>query len=156
MYKVRQSARPVFTYDWENDLQSDLVDRIKSEITRYLRLQGYKRMIYKITDVMETVAYVNEDVPFRNEPILLDDGGSVIPATAKRLEKIGRLSEDNELGLLGDRVLKIAIRDAYGKNKYLHFDILGIICQRIPLLETGEDRPVQPDTVVYALKRFIN
>ena len=55
------------------------------------------------------IAYSKDDVPFRQEPILIDEGSIVGP---------------NGLPLVS-----IVIRDAEGKNKKLHDDVLGLLAR---------------------------
>ncbi len=114
-----------------NSLPSQIVDRFKASLEEQLAKRGYLPLPY--SSQPDTKAYIKRDVPFRQEPILIDDGG----------ERIG--------GLL---VLKVAVREAKGENAALDQLVRGLlISYRIEDPTLGASQPCQEGTKVYALKR---
>ena len=131
--EVGDTPRISFLQNFGNDLESHFVNQFKYELVDMLRKNGYRPVPYSLggTDV---VAYEMEEVPFRQEPIIIDDGRTIIER---------------------DKVLKIAVRDAHGANRSLHDRVLELLHSHVLHdLEPGSDMPCEEGTVVYALKRF--
>lgn len=156
---VRRDARYALQPDsFGNDLEAQEADRFKAELIGMLEQEGYSKRIYRTGNGMEAIAYLRGDTPFRHEPLLLDDGGSILPSSSghviRLLEKGGqpRGPKDDEEPLTGDRVLKIAIRHAEGANQSLHGQVLRLLATYNifdPQADEGDE-----GTVVYAFKRF--
>ena len=107
-----------------------------SRLVEYLLSEGYYPVSYdghQGPTRTGATAYTKEDVPFRTEPILIDDC---------------RVGPDNT------PVLKIVIRDAEGMNKLLH----DTVCQLLAEYGITEPKdcarqPPEKGTRVYALRR---
>ncbi len=125
-----------------------------------LEKEGYKARVYRVDQDVEAIAYIKDEVPFREEPILLDDGGSILPQSGgevnRLLSKIGNPQDPDDIEPMGgDYVLKIAIRDANGKNEALHDIVVRLLAKYgIVNPSDGVYSPPVEGTVVYALKRF--
>lgn len=159
--QVRRDARYCLRPDsFGDDLESSKVDEFKAELVDMLEARGYKERVYRMDQDMETIAYIKDKVPFRKEPILLDDGGSIIPQSEEQLcgllSKIGKPHDPNDIDPMGgDYVLKIAIRDAGESNEALHDTIVRLLV-KYGIVNPNDESFCPPieGTIVYALKRF--
>ena len=75
------------------------VSEIKDKLKEVLTSEGYKVRTYNHTDDIDCFAFMQKEVPFREEPILIDDGG---------------------LFLNGQPILRIMVLDAEGANRNLN------------------------------------
>lgn len=150
MNNVRTYPRKVLqTEGWGNDVLKETTDAAKKELEEYLLSRGYRTVIYTSghgicggdlisdTDIMdkepETIAYTLENVPFREELILIDDGGEIV---------------------CGLPVLKIAVRDAFTTNSHLDNQVMSILNNHgIADFKDGSYLPCADGTKVYALRR---
>ena len=102
MDEVRQKPRLVSSLE---ELQvgclvpATEVSKFKEQLIEGLTREGYKRRTYNHTNDMDCFAFMGEEVPFREEPLLIDDGG---------------YSFNNQ------PILKIIVRGAQGANKHLN------------------------------------
>ncbi|MBW2980783.1 hypothetical protein KY360_05190 [Candidatus Woesearchaeota archaeon] len=144
--KVRVTPR-TFEHDrtdgrvWGNYVDPKTVKDFRGELERTLRLMGYTPLAYRDDvgpDAFGAVAYVHsaykDTTPFREEPILIDDGSCK---------------------LAGKDVFKVVIRDAEGKNRQLHDRVL-MLMARFHIIEPNSIGSVDDcaeGTLVYALKR---
>lgn len=159
--QVRRDARYCLKPDsFGDDLEAFKVDEFKAELVDMLEAQRYKERVYRMDQDMTIIAYIKDEVPFRKEPILLDDGGSIIPQSKEQLcgllSKIGKPHDPNDIDPMGgDYVLKIAIRDAGEVNKDLHDTVVQLL-EKYGIVNPNDGSFCPPieGTIVYALKRF--
>ena len=157
--KVRIDPRPCSQPDsFGDDMKALEVASFRSELVDMLLAQGYRERVYCMTSDMVTIAYITDEVPFREEPILLDYGGTIIDVPLDKVKEI-RSKQPHNINdiepIAGNYVLKIAIRDANGDNEELHDKVVRLLAKHgvvNPHADTSP--PVRPGTVVYALKEF--
>ena len=108
--------------------------------------------VYSIDDNMEVIAYSTEPVKFREEPILLDDGGARMPSSNKQFFEVFK----NKKKRIGNRCLNIAIRYPNTTNQSLYNtvrEILEPFCidqnQKL-VCKLGDPKL---ETIVYSLRR---
>jgi hypothetical protein len=130
---VRRSPRPTTDYVWGNDLLSAKADIFKSELIKILVTEGYKERLYFKGNGLETVAYILEEVPFRQEPILLDDGCRIAGT---------------------QRILSIAIRDALGMNRRLYHYVHGLLTRYTIRPARESNNPCNDGTRVFMVSRY--
>ena len=133
---VRGAERLWFDGDPMGNRAADsVVDSFKINLEEYLASEGYAPVPYHTGNQPEAIGYAKRPCLLRDEPVLIDDGGTVIQST-------------------GLRVLKVAVRDAEGKNKPLHdriVEMLRPVCGGEPV-EWTELKPAK-GTKVYEIER---
>jgi len=149
--EVRSCARHVLVDEWGVDVTSRMVEHFKTRLQTALESLGYKQRIYTSGSGIitgdafplpgdfgpepEAIAYIQGEVPFRNEPVLIDDVGNIYG---------------------GFPVLKVAVRDANGTNKGINeliLKILQVYGISSDEAKRSESPPPAKGTIVYALRR---
>lgn len=140
--KVRATARNYVNDQtdgrvWGNYVDPRVIDEFVEDLKRELAEGGYTPCHYADDvgpDGFGAVAFAKGQMPFREEPALIDYGSCQLD---------------------GRDVLKVAIRDAEGKNKPLHDKVL-MLMARSRIMEPNSIGSVDEcaeGTQVYALKR---
>jgi hypothetical protein len=148
--EVRSGSRIVLVDGWGADVAWKRVEHFKKRLQNILEDLGYKARIYTSGSGIvtgsafpngdfsyepEAVSYIKEEVPFRREPVLIDDVGNTYGEYP---------------------VLKIAVRDGGGANKTIN-NIIREILKIYNISENEAGRhygsPVESGTIVYALRR---
>jgi hypothetical protein len=127
---------------WGNYVDPRVIARFEKNLREELAEMGYTPRLYADEfgpDAFGAVAYVHsaekDTTPFREEPILIDDGSCK---------------------LAGIDVFKVAIRDAEGENKGLHNIVLMLMAKHRIMEPNSIGTPKDccaEGTQVYALKR---
>lgn len=90
--QIRFSTRQVLVGGWGVDVTARKISHFKTRLQTALEQNGYKQRIYTagsgiftgdafpeqgdLGSEPEAIAYIKEEVPFREEPVLIDDVGS--------------------------------------------------------------------------------